>query len=110
MFRLADHFHYIDPVLVDQAQTIYENIFNDLLSDNWKPEGSMIAAYHNNIRIGFAVRKCNCSLHFHGSEAVQLYKELGGTCPCGKVTIKLAYDRNWDVAIIKNLLGFMLSK
>ena len=110
MYRLASHFHYIEPVLVDQAQSIYEDLFKKLLPDNWKPEGTMIATYHHKLRIGFAVRKSNCSLHFHGNEAVQLYQELGGSCPCGKVTIKLPYDRNWDISIIQNTIGIMLSK
>ncbi len=86
------------------AYDIFTTIFSHLGSVGWHKAGSLVVFGSGKQRIGVGARRSGLSIHFRELEAVEYYQYQGGICPCGRVTIKVPYQSEYDSDLILNIV------
>ncbi|GJM43179.1 MAG: hypothetical protein DHS20C21_00210 [Gemmatimonadota bacterium] len=108
--RLDSLFPHLTSDVLAPSFVIFELLFPQVPLDRWRRNGTWIEYWQNGVRIAFAPRRSYCSLHFQERYAPQYYREIGGTCPTGAVTIRLPLDRDWDPDPVRQVLSKVLGE
>ncbi len=107
--QLADFFPERGPeVLIPLAQA-YERLFPQLPLTQWRRHGTWIEYWRGDARLALAPHQCYSSLYFKDHEVTQLYREIGGSCRTGAVTITIPHKGDWDPTPIRYVIDKVLS-
>ena len=104
--RMQDLFPHMPVEREQAAMAIYRRLFGGLELDQWIRRGTVITRNVNGRYLNFAARRTHCTLGFRGYDAVQFYRFCGGECPVGEVTIKIPYDRDWNVGPARDTIDW----
>jgi hypothetical protein len=74
------------------------------ISPDWRRKGTWMEAWNGPRRIAFAPHIFGLSIYFQSPEPIHVYREIGGQCSTGKVTIRLKAGVPADVARIRAVL------
>jgi hypothetical protein len=86
-----------------------ERIFRDLLAPlrlSWERRGTWLEAWNGERRIAVAPHRSRFSIYFQGHETAGIYRDLGGVCKPGRVSITLPQRGAYDA----ELLRFVIAK
>ena len=90
------------------ARHVHGSIFGTMPLE-WARRGTWIEAWNGLRRIAFAPRRRGSSLYFQGPGPVEVYREWGGRCPTGKVSIRIPAGSDFEggllALVVENHLG-----
>ncbi len=66
----------------------------------WARRGTWIEARNGPKRVAFAPHKGGASIYFQGPEPVESYREWGGRCRTGRVTIRVAIGADFEPGLL----------
>jgi len=70
----------------------------------WARKGTWIEAWNGKRRIAFAPHQSGCSIYFRGPAAIERYRELGGCCPAGRVSIRIPIDAEFEDRLLMRIV------
>jgi hypothetical protein len=85
-----------------------ERIFHELLAPlrlRWSRRGTWIEAWNGERRIAVAPHRSRFSIYFKESETPGAYRELGGVCKQGRVSITLPLKGAYDAGLLRFVIA-----
>lgn len=86
------------------ADACYHALFGALPLDAWRVGGTILYRVFNGKQLNFAARKTHCTVAFHGKDAIAFYRDIGGECPVGEVTIKVPHGAAFEAEPIRDAI------
>jgi hypothetical protein len=71
----------------------------------WARRGTWIEAWHGPRRVAFAPHRVGASIYFQGPGPVQRYRDWGGCCKTGRVSIRVPVGADFEGPLLGRVVA-----
>jgi hypothetical protein len=82
------------------ARHVHDSLFGSMPLE-WTRRGTWVEAWVGSRRIAFTPHQSGASIYFQGPGPVESYREWGGRCRTGRVSIRVPIGSDFEAALLR---------